>query len=148
MGCDTVLTGTMHLIGTNLYFEWLTIWSDHCGVEGLVHIRLRHSDIVLETSRNWGIHLMDNTKCRIAILNGIHNNTHCEEIIDLIQGLILILHLLIDTEDMLGTALYSGLDLILLHSLTDFLVQMLCIVLSLGPAKVDLIGEIPIGLRL
>ena len=47
---------------------------------------------------------MDDTKCRITVFYGIHDNTDRKQIINLIQGLILVDHLLIDAVQMLAAA--------------------------------------------
>ena len=44
---------------------------------------------------------MDDTECRITVFYGIHDNTDCKQIINLIQRFILILHFLINTEKVL-----------------------------------------------
>ena len=43
---------------------------------------------------------MDHTKCRITVFDRIYDNTHCKKIINLVQRLVLIYHLFVDTEEM------------------------------------------------
>ena len=86
----------------------------------LVHIGFRHGNIIFKTTRNRFVHLMDDTQCRITIFHGIHKNTHCKQVIDLIQCLILIHHLLINTEEMFHTSLYICFDMRIFHVLLYF----------------------------
>ena len=123
MCSNTVLGSLMHLKGSNLNFKRLSIRSDQRGMQRLVHIWFGHCNIVLETSWNWLIHLMDHTKCRITVLHCIYQDTHCKQIVNLINRLILIYHLFIDTEKVFYTAvnlcLNSGFYHMLMHSLDN-----------------------------
>ena len=96
MGCDTVFSNTVHVEGPDLDLKRRPSRSDQSRVERLVHILLRHRNIVFEPTRNRFVHLMDDTQRRIAVLDRIHNNADCKQIIDLIDGLALVDHLLID----------------------------------------------------
>ena len=60
---DTILSRSVHLVGSYLYLKWLSLRSDQCGVKGLVHVGLRHGYVVLESSRNRLVHLMNDTQC-------------------------------------------------------------------------------------
>ena len=110
MCCDTIFCSTVHLKRTDLDLKRCTVWSDQRGMKGLVHIWLRHGNIILETSRNWCVHLMNHTQCCITVLHSVHYDTHCKQVIDLIQSLVLIHHLLIDAEKVLDSSIYLSLD--------------------------------------
>ena len=58
---------------------------------------------------------MDDTKRCITVLHRIHNNPHGEEIVDLIQGFILLHHLFVDAEEMLHAPIYLALDSGIVH---------------------------------
>ena len=49
---------------------------------------------------------MDNTKCGIAVLNCIYNDTNCKKIVYLVKCLILVDHFLIYAEEMLYSSVY------------------------------------------
>ena len=80
----------MHLIGTDLNLKWLSCAADQSCMQRLVHILLRHSDIVFKTTRNRLVHFMDHAKCRITVLYRIYHNTNSKKIIDLVQSLVLL----------------------------------------------------------
>ena len=44
---------------------------------------------------------MDDPKCRITVFYGVHNDTHGKQVIDLVNGLVLVDHFLINTEKVL-----------------------------------------------
>ena len=107
----------MHLLCPDLDFKRLSCRSHQRRMKRLVHICLWHSDIVLESSRNRSIHLMDHSQCGITVLHRVHDDPHSEQIIHLIQRLILVHHLLINTEEMLHSSINLGLDRCILHML-------------------------------
>ena len=93
----------MHLIRTDLYLKRLSVRPDQCGMKRLVVVWLWHGNIILKSSRNRLIDLMDHSQSRIAITLRIHNNTDGKQIIYLFKLLSLCHHLFINTKIMLGT---------------------------------------------
>ena len=100
----------MHIIGTYLYLKRLSARAYECRVKRLVHVLLRHGNIVLESARYRLILLMYDTKHCVAVRYGIHQNPDGKEVIYLVYRLVLIDHLLIYTEEMLCPAIYLCLD--------------------------------------
>ena len=105
----------MHLKGPDLDLKRLAVAADQCGVQRLVHIRLRHGNIVLEPARDRLVQLMDNTQGSVTVLYRIYNDAHCKQIINLIQRLVLVDHLSVDAEEMLHASVNLGLNAGLLH---------------------------------
>ena len=118
MGRDTVFGSAVHLEGPNLDLEGLAALADQRGMQGLVHIRLRHGDIILEPAGNGLVHLMDDAQRRIAVLDGVHDDAHREQVVDLVNALVLIHHLLVDAEQMLDAAFHLAADTRLLHGIS------------------------------
>ena len=79
-------------------------------MEGLVHILLGHGDIVFKPARNRGVHLMDHTQRRIAVLYRIHNNPHGKQVVNLVQRLLLVHHFLVNAEKMFRPAVNLGFN--------------------------------------
>ena len=48
-GGQTAFGIIVHFLGANLEFDDLFVWRDDCGVEGLVAVLLRGSNVVFET---------------------------------------------------------------------------------------------------
>ena len=110
MGCDTVFRRLVHLKGPDLDLEGLAVGADQRGVQRLVHVLLGHGDVILEPARNGLIHLMDHTQGCITVLHRVHQDPNSKQIVNLIQRLILVHHFFINTEKVLDSSVYLGLD--------------------------------------
>ena len=110
MGCDTILRCPVHFKGPDLDLKRLSVGADQRGVQRLVHVGLWHGNVVLKPSRNGLVHLMNHTKGCITVLDGIHDDADCKQVINLVNGLFLVDHFFINTEEMLCTAIDLGLD--------------------------------------
>ena len=91
-----IFRSPVHFIGTNLNLERRTGGTYEGGMQRLIHISLRHRHIVLESAGNGLIHLVYYPQGCITILDAVYDYTDSEQVIKLIQGLVLIHHLLID----------------------------------------------------
>ena len=109
VGGNAVLRGAVHLEGADLHLEGLAL-VDHGGVQRLVHVRLGHGDVVLEAARNLGPHGVHYAQHEVAVLLGVDQNAQRDQIVDLVEGLVLGLHLLVDGVEVLGPAGDLGLD--------------------------------------
>ncbi len=147
MGRDTVLCGPVHLISADLNLKRLSGRPDQRRVKRLVHIGFGHRDIILKPSRNRLIHLMYHAQGRIAVLDGIHDNTDGKQIIDLVQRLLLIHHFLINTEKVLCAALYLRRNPCLLYMGPHLLHKALDIIFPHALALVDLPHKIIVCVR-
>ena len=94
----------MHLKRTDLYLKRSSARSDQRRMQRLIHVRLRHRNIIFKTSRNRFVHLMYHTECRITVFDRIYDDTHCKKIIDLIERFVLVYHLFVNAEEMFDTA--------------------------------------------
>ena len=63
---------------------------------------------------------MDHTEGCIAVLDRVHDDPHGKNIVNLIQRLVLVRHLFIDTEEMLDPAFHLALDLGVCHVIFYF----------------------------
>ena len=145
---NTIFCRLMHFIGADLDLERLTGRTDQCRMQRLVHIRLWHGDIILKSAWDRFVHFMDHTKCRITVLDRIHDNTDSKKIVDLIDRFILILHLLINTEKMFDSAIDLCLDARTFNMRTDLIYDILYISLTFYFSDRDLIHQIIIYIRL
>ena len=117
VGCNTIFCGFMHFECTDLDLERLSVGANQCCMQRLIHVGFRHCDIIFKSTRDRLVHLMDNTKCCITVFYGVHNDTHSKQIIDLVNGLVLVDHFLINTEEMFHTAIHLRLDVGIFHVL-------------------------------
>ena len=117
-------------------------------MQRLVPIRLRHSDIIFKTAGNRLIHFMDNAQCPITVLHRIHYNTYGKQIINLVNGFILVLHFLIDTEKMLHPAVNLGLYACIFNMLAHFVYNILDVSFPFALTDSNFIHQIVIHFRL
>ena len=148
MGRDTVFRGLVHFIGPDLYLKGLSPRIDQGRMQGLVHIRLRHGDIILEPPGNRLVHLMDNTKHRVTVPYRLYQNPNCKQIVDLLDRLVLVQHLLINTEEMLDSAVDGKLDPGVFDMSADLLHDPLNVLFPLAFTDRDLIYQVVINLGL
>ena len=91
---------------------------------------------------------MDDPQCRITVFHRLNDNTNGKEIVDLIDGLMLIDHLAINAEEMLGTSLNVRLDSCVDNVLAHFLYQAVDISLAFLLAQCHLLHQIIVSLWL
>ena len=137
----------MHLIGTDLDLKRLSGRSDQRCVQGLMHVRFWHGNVIFEPARDRFIHLMDDTKCRITVFYGIHDNTDRKQIIDLVDCLSLVFHLFIDTEKMLCASLNIRLDACRFDALFHLADKLLHIIITHTLSECHLLDQIIVRFR-
>ncbi len=101
VGSDTAFGDLIHLLGANLDFKDMPGVADDGRVKRLVHVGLGHGDVVLEPARD-GLEVgMDITEDGIAVLLRVGDDPQCHQVIDLVEGVMLVMHLLVDRVDAL-----------------------------------------------
>ena len=80
---DTVFRNVMHFPRADLDLYRLPLCPDDGRMERLVHIWLRDGDVVLEAVRKRSPERVCDAEDRIALRDGIYDDTHCIEVIDL-----------------------------------------------------------------
>ena len=99
----------MHLKGADLHLEGAPL-VHHGGVQRLVHVGLGHADVVLEATRHLGPYGVDDAQGEVAVLLGVHQDAHGDQVHDLVEGLVLGLHLFIDGVEVLRATVDLALD--------------------------------------
>ena len=99
-----------HFIGPDLDFKGLAGRSDQRRVQGLIHVCLRHGNVVLETPGDRFIHLVDGSKHSVAVANRTYDDTDSKEVIYLLEGFMLIEHLAVNAEKVLDAAVNDAFD--------------------------------------
>ena len=112
---DTELAFLVHFLGADLNLKRLAGRADDRGVQALVHVELRHGDVVFETPGHRVPQRMHRAQRRVTVLNGLHDQAHGDQVEDLAELLVALGHFLIDRVQVLGTAHDLGLDADLLH---------------------------------
>ena len=145
---DTVFSCTVHIVGSYLNLEGLSLRPYKGRVKALVHVALRHGDIILETPRNRGVHLMNYAKRRVAVLHSIHNYADSKEVVYLIECLVLIHHFLVNGKIVLYTPADSGVNARFLYVLTDLFLYIFNEILSFLSLQGNLLIEHLVHIRL
>ena len=101
-------------------------------MERLIHIGLRHGYIVLETSRNGLIHIMDYSQTGVAVPYGINDYPDSEKVVYLIKCFVLIDHFFINTEKVLASSVNGTFDARLVNFGFDLLNDLVYIPFPLG----------------
>ena len=117
-------------------------------MQGLVHVLLRHGDIIFETARDRLIHFMDHAKRRITVLDGLYQNADRKQIVDLIDVFILIDHLFINTEKVLCPAVHMRGDPGIVHVLLHLCHDTSDKIISCALAQRNLLHQLIIDFRL
>ena len=110
MGGNTILCRLMHFERTDLDLEGLSAGSDQSRMQGLIHVCLRNGNVILKSPGNGLVMGMDLTQGRITILHRVDYDPDRKQVVDLIQGLVLILHLLVDAEEVLHAPVHLCLN--------------------------------------
>ncbi len=91
---------------------------------------------------------MDDAQGSVTVPYAVHDDAHREEIVYLIQGLVLVLHFLIDAEEMLHPAVDLRLDAGIADMLADLVHNALDILFPHALALGNLVHKIVVDLRL
>ena len=147
MGGDTVFRRLVHLVSTDLDLKGLSVGPDQRRMKRLIHIGLRHGDIILEPARDGLVHLVDNAQGAVAVFHRIHKDTHGKKVVDLIDGLVLIDHLFVYAEKMLDPSVHLGFDPGVVHVLLYLADDTVDEFFSFTFAESDLVHQIIVNLR-
>src|SRR5690554_2983049 len=93
VGRNPLFGNAMHLLSAYLHLHPLPIRPNDRSMQGLVHIRLRHGDIVFKASRDRFPCFVDNSQTRVAISYVVDNYAKRYEIVNLINVNLLALYL-------------------------------------------------------
>ena len=89
---------------------------------------------------------MDNAQGGITVTDGIDDDPDCEQIVDLVQGLALVMHLFVNAEVMLDTAVDPGLDAGSLYMLAYVGHDLGDVLFTFGPASGHLIDQVEVNI--
>ena len=108
MGGDAVFGHLVHFGGADLHFD-RPVTSNHGRVQGLVAVRFGQADVVLEATRNRPEGVMHHGQGAITPFNIGRENPQGGHVIDLVERLLLALHLAPDAVEMLGATAHFAI---------------------------------------
>ena len=117
---DAEFRPPVHVPRADLNLDRLTARPDHRGVQALVHVEFRHGDVVLEPAGDRVPPRMHGTERRIAVLDGVDDDAHADQIVDIREIVPAHDHLLVDGEVVLRASGDGRLDVQIVEILIDF----------------------------
>ena len=110
VGRDAVFRRLVHLPGADLHLERNALLTDDGRVQALVHIGLWRGDIVLEAAGDQIEQVVDVAEDVIAVRDGINDDAERIHIVELVDRLVLGLHLAVNGIDVLDAAVDGAMD--------------------------------------
>ena len=104
VGRHPVLGPDVHLDRTDLELHLLALRAHDRRVQRLVEVELGHGHVVLEPALNRLPAGVDRAQGGIAVPDAVHDHTHPDQVVDLVEGPPLHDHLLVDAPELLRTA--------------------------------------------
>jgi len=101
---DAVLRRAMHVAGTDLDLVQLPARPEHRGVERLIAVRLGTRDVILDALLQRRPGVVDDPQDVVAVGDAVDEHADREEIVDFLERLAALLHLLEDRPEILGPA--------------------------------------------
>src|SRR5688572_20233583 len=101
---DAVLGRAVHIVGADLHLEELTAGTEDGGMQRLIRVRLGTGDVVLDAFLDRCPLVMNDAQHVVAVRYRPHDDPYRHEIIDLVERLGSLLHLLEDGPEVLGPA--------------------------------------------
>ena len=144
---DAEFGAAVHVPSANLDFDRLATGAHHRGVQRLVHVELRHGDVVLESAGNRVPPRMHGTKRRIAVLNGVDDDAHTDQIVDVREIMAAHDHLLVDGEVILRASGDVCLDVLLVEILVDLRQNLLQVHIALAGSASHQHHDLVVDLR-
>jgi hypothetical protein len=133
MGGDARLGDLIHLLGPDLDFVDVAIARDDRGMERLVHVRLRHGDVVFEAARDRLIGRVDDSEDLVAVHLGLRDDADGQNIVDLIEVVVLEIHLAVNRVNRFDPRFDPERDLLLEKHIGDPLLQVVQATLGGSP---------------
>ena len=101
---DAVLGRLVHVAGADLDLQRAPLGPDHRRVQRLVHVELRHRHHVLEAAGKRLPERVDDADGAVAVLDGVDDDAHRRQVVDLVELAALAGHLRVDRVEVLGAA--------------------------------------------
>ena len=105
---DAFLGDAVHLLGADLNFEVFSFGADDGGVQGLVEIRARNRDEILDPARHGGPFVVNHAERAVAVLDGVGDDADGKQVVDLVERDLLALELLVDGIGTLDARFHAG----------------------------------------
>ena len=119
MGGNAGVGETLHFLGADLHLDGHAVGTEQAGVQGLVAVGLGNGQVILEAPGDRLVEVVHDPEHAVAVVHRVGQDAHAEDIGQLVEAEPLLLHLAVDTVDVLGAVLDLGLDIDLLEPVAD-----------------------------
>ena len=139
---NAVFCDSMHFVRADLYLESFVERRNDGRVQRLIVVCLGHCNIVFESTGERFPHGVDFTEHRIAVLDGIHYDTHCQKVVNLVYIDVKIVHLLVHGVEVFGSAVHLAVYAHFFEFCLDLLADSIQKALSFTAFFVDVLGNV------
>ncbi|MPM63878.1 hypothetical protein SDC9_110762 [bioreactor metagenome] len=108
VGRDAELRRAVHIPSADLNLKGHAFGTDDGGMNALIHVGFRGRNIVFELAGNGAPHVVDDAQHIVAFLDCVDDDSNCVKVINFGQRLVLLIHFIIDTVNMLYAAFDFG----------------------------------------
>ena len=144
---NAVFRDAVHFIGSNLHLKGHAVFANDRRVQRLIHVRLRHGDIILEAVGHLLPERVHHAQHGIAVLHRIHQHANGDQIKNLLKRLVLEHHLAVYAVKMLRPAVDFIVNVHLLELVAQGVDHRADVFLALGALHADLDNQVLISLR-
>ena len=102
VGGHPVLRAPVHLVRADLDLQGTPPGADHGGVDRLVEVELRRGDVVLDPPLDRGEDRVRDAQGGVAVRDGLDQDSHPDQVVDVLEVLPPQDHLLVDRIEVLG----------------------------------------------
>ena len=113
VGGDAGLGDLIHFFGPDLDLVDIAVARDDRRVERLVHVGLRHGDVVLEAPGDRLVGRVDDPEDLVAVDLGLGDDPDGQDVVDFVEGIALLEHLPVNRVDRLDPRFHPEGDLVL-----------------------------------
>ena len=138
----------MHVARSDLDLDRPALGAEHRRVQGLVHVRLGHRDVVLEPARDGLPERVDGTERAVAVAHRLDLDADADQVEDLFEVLAADHHLFVDRVQMLRASVDVGLDPELLQFLPERVGELQDAPRPLVATRLDELGDLLVRPRM
>ena len=108
MGGDAILSHAIHIPGADLHLKGDGLAADDGGMQALVAVWFWRRDVIFKAVRQRVVHVVDEAQRVITLGHILEDDAHGVNIVDLLEILILHVHLAVDAVDALDAVADGG----------------------------------------
>ena len=145
VGGDALFGDAVHLLGADLDLELVAAGRDEGGVQGLVEVGAGHGDEVFDAAGDGTPDGVEQAKDGVTVLHGLTDDADGEQVVNLVEGQLLVGDLLLDGVEALDAPLDAAGDFVFAQLGFELLDDAFEEDFAFAAKGVDLGGELLVG---